>query len=306
MIGTRGKRLVKVALSLGSRAFQRQLASTLARRGMLSRVFSFGLDLEVLDPDGREGLKLVRRYPHYRLGNRILWAAWRRLPGSRYSRTFPVVLSAMYADWLLSRHVAACDVFHGWTGLSLAGLRVANGTGAVTIVENPSMHPRAWQRIVLEECETFGIRPSECRAVLPSALIRRMEAEFDRADLIVVPSSVARDSFGDPKYAGKARVIHAGIDPHFFTPPEAPKSGETFRVCYTGRVEIAKGVQYLLQAWKQLGLKNAELVMIGEVAPEMRSLIDSYAGANVTLTGYLPADRFETGIAGRTCSHFHP
>jgi len=258
---------------------------------MLSRVFSFGLDLEVLEADGREGLKLVRRYPHYRLGNRILWAAWRRLPGSRYSRTFPVVLSAMYADCLLSRQFAACDVFHGWTGLSLAGLRVAKRTGAVTMVENPSMHPGAWQRIVLEECEAFGIRPSECRAVLPSALIRRMEAEFDRADFIVVPSAVARDSFDDPRYAEKARVIHAGIDHHFFTPPEAPKPGATFRVCYTGRVEIAKGVPYLLQAWKQLDLPNAELVMIGEVAPEMHSLLRTYAAENVTLTGYLQADR---------------
>jgi glycosyltransferase involved in cell wall biosynthesis len=287
---------VKVTLSLGSQAFQRQLASTLAARGMLSRALSFGLDLEVLDPDGGDpngqgGLKPMRPYPHYRLANRILWAAWRRLPGSNHSRHFPVVLSTMYADRLLSRHLPPCDVFHGWNGLSLACLRAAKRMHAVTIIENPSMHPRAWQRIVLEECERFGIRPSECRALLPSALIRRMEAEFDGCDFIVVPSAVARHSFGDPKYAGKARVIHAGIDHLFFAPPETPQSGRTFRVCYTGRVEIAKGVPYLLQAWKQLALTNAELIMIGEVAPEMNSLIRQYAAPSVTFTGFLPADR---------------
>jgi glycosyltransferase involved in cell wall biosynthesis len=197
----------------------------------------------------------------------------------------------MYADRLVSRHVPACDVFHGWNGLSLACLGAAKRMQAVTIIENPSMHPRAWQRIVLEECERFGIRPSECRAVLPSALIRRMEAEFDRCDFIVVPSAVARDSFGDPKYRGKAQVIHAGIDHRFFAPGDAPRSGNIFRVCYTGRVEIAKGVPYLLQAWKQLELANAELILIGEVAPEMKSLIRQYAAANVTFAGFLPADK---------------
>src|SRR4051812_21169794 len=129
-----GTPIVKVTLSLGSRAFQRQLASTLAARGMLSGALSFGMDLEVLNPDGTGGLQSVRPYPQYRLTNRILWAAWRRLPGSRYSRHFPVVLSTMYADRLLSGHVSACDVFHGWSGLSVACLRAAKRGHAVTII----------------------------------------------------------------------------------------------------------------------------------------------------------------------------
>jgi glycosyltransferase involved in cell wall biosynthesis len=118
-----------------------------------------------------------------------------------------------------------------------------------------------------------------------------MEAEFDRCDFIVVPSAVARDSFKPPKYAGKAQVIHAGIDHRFFAPPETLRSGDTFRVCYTGRVEIAKGVSYLLQAWKQLALPHAELIMIGEVAAEMKSLLREYAIPHVTFTGFLSADK---------------
>lgn len=282
---------MKVTLSLGSQAFQRDLASTLARRGMLSLALSFGTDLEVLDADPPSGLKLLRRYPHYRLGSRILWAAWRRLPGSKGSRTFPVVISTAYADWLLSGQLSGCDIFHGWNSLSLACMRAAKRRGAITVIENPSMHPRAWQRIVLEECERFSIRPRDCRAVLPSALIRRMEAEFDRSDFIVVPSAVARDSFGDPEYTGKAQVIHAGIDHRFFNPLNSPRQEDTFRICYTGRVEVAKGVVYLLQAWKQLALPGAEMVMIGEVAGEMTALLREYAAPNVIFTGYLPAER---------------
>jgi glycosyltransferase involved in cell wall biosynthesis len=282
---------VKVALSLGSQAFQKQLASTLAAQGLLRSALSFGFDLEVLVPDASGALKSMRQYPHSRLVNRILWAAWRRLPGAQRSRHLPVVLSTMYADRLMSRHISNCDIFHGFTGLSLACLRAARRMNAVTLIENPSMHPRAWQRAVLEECNRFGVRPRDCRAVLPSALIRRMEAEFDRCDFIVVPSAVAQKSFSHPRDSGKARIIHAGIDHQFFAPPLAGRSDRTFRVCYTGRVELAKGMGYLLQAWKQIGLKNAELVLIGEVAPEMKSLIREYLTPSVRFTGFQPPEQ---------------
>ena len=282
---------MKVTLSLGSQSFQKQVALRLLREGMLCRVLSFGIDLEIQDPDGDGGLKVIRSYPHYRLLNRILWAAWRRLPGSKFSRTFPVVISTTYADWLLSRSLPASDIFHGWNGLCLAGLRAAKRHGAVTMIENPSMHPRDWQKAVLEECERFGVRRSECRAILPSILIRRMEAEFAAADYIVVPSTIARESFRRAGLGQKALVVNAGIDAEFFKPAATPESREVFRVCYTGRVEIAKGVAYLLQAWKQLELPNAELVLIGEVAAEMRSLVHQYATPNVRFTGFIPADR---------------
>src|SRR5205814_8840223 len=131
----RGKALLKVTLSLGSQSFQKQVALRLLRDGMLSRILSFGIDAEILDPDGNGGLKVVRHYSHYRLFNRILCAAWRRLPGSKYSWHFPVVFSTTYVDWLLSRKLPPCDIFHGWNGLCLTGLRAAKRHGAGTMIE---------------------------------------------------------------------------------------------------------------------------------------------------------------------------
>jgi glycosyltransferase involved in cell wall biosynthesis len=62
-----------------------------------------------------------------------------------------------------------------------------------------------------------------------------------------------------------------------------------FRVCFVGRVEIAKGLPYLLQAWNQLELPNAELVLVGEVAEEMQPFLKRWALPNVRVTGLLPA-----------------
>jgi starch synthase len=258
---------------------------------MLARALSFGLDAEILEPGLEGDLRLVRRYRYYRLANRVLWAAWRRLPLTGRSRHFPIVISTTCADWLLSRGLPPCDLFHGWTGSCLEGLSRAKRLGAVTLIENPSMHPRAWQNAVLAECEAWGVRPRDCRGVLPEALIWRMEREFNRADFAIVPSAVAARSFEGPGAAAKPLVVHAGIDACFFRPPDSARDDKTFRVVYAGRVELAKGVAYLLQAWKKLALPGAELVMVGEVAPEMGPLIREFAMENVRFKGVLPAQR---------------
>jgi glycosyltransferase involved in cell wall biosynthesis len=149
------------------------------------------------------------------------------------------------------------------------------------------LHPQSWQREVLAECDRFRIQPDECPILLPQRLIDRIEREFTECDAIVVPSTSARRSFESFPYAGKVKVIAPGVDVRFFFPPLEPQSDSTFRVCYVGRFELAKGSSYLLQAWKKLALRNAELVLVGDLLPEMQSLMRDYATPNVRLLGRL-------------------
>lgn len=286
---------MKVTLCLGSQSFQKPLAITLARRGMLARVLSYGPEPEIFDPDPETGLKLIRRYPHYRLANRVLWAGWRRLPMTSRSRNFPVMLTTAFLDRLLSRGLPATDLFHGWTGLCLAGMRAARRYQAVTMIENPSMHPRDWQSAVLWECAAWGVKPRDCHTLFPEPLIRRMEKEFALADYIVVPSAIAAASFARAGLGDKALVMHAGIDHSFFKPSDSAGDRNTFRVCYAGRVDLGKGIVYLLKAWKMLALKDAELIMAGQVTAEMNALIREHASPNVQFKGLLsPAQLAET------------
>jgi len=114
-----------------------------------------------------------------------------------------------------------------------------------------------------------------------------MEREYEDSDSIVVPSAIALRSFRDVGLGQKALVLHAGVDHDYFRPSESNEPRLPFRVCFVGRVEIAKGLPYLLQAWKKLALRNAELVLIGEVAEEMRPFISRWALSNVRVTGLL-------------------
>lgn len=280
---------MSVVLSLGSQPFQMAVAKRLQQDGLLRRVISFPAGVEILDPNGAEGLMLVRRYRHFNLANRLMWAAWRRLPGSGRAWNMPLVASTAYADWLASQWVPPAAIFHGWTGNCLACIKKARQQGSITMIEQVSMHPGDWKRSVLEECETFGVRPRDCRAILPAPLMGRMEREFELADAILVPSQMARSSFGRAGYAERTIVVNAGVDHHFFAPPRETVPRDIFRVCFAGRVELPKGIPYLLQAWNKLGLAKAEMVLIGEVTPEILRFIKQWALPNVRLLGVQPS-----------------
>jgi len=118
--------------------------------------------------------------------------------------------------------------------------------------------------------------------------MRRREDEFQECDRIVVPDSVGFRSFAQMGYANKTAVVAAGVDADLFAPKPIEPPAKVFRVCCVGRLEFAKGVAYLLQAWKRLALPHAELVMVGGVLSQMKPFLKTHADSSVRFTGFLP------------------
>ena len=139
-----------------------------------------------------------------------------------------------------------------------------------------------------EECRRFGAKSTDGSGNQPERLLQRMEQEFEECDRIVVPSGVAQQSFAEYGYGQKAVVVPTGVDAEFFSPGPEASVPPNFRVCYVGRMELAKGVGYLLQAWKRLALPRAELVLVGEVKPQMETMLKDYADCGIRLAGVLP------------------
>ncbi len=280
---------VTVTLAVGAAPWQKTLASSLLAAGMLRRVLTSGPCLEIQDSDGNGSLLEIKRFPLNRIVNGVLWGAWRRLPKGWRPRS-PVMVTVVMRDEVWSRWIPPCSVFHGWMGQSLASLAAAKRQGARTLLENAGRHPGHFHKAPMEECERFKIKPSQYSPLLPTALIHRMQREYELCDRIVVPSNLAHDSFAEFGLADKATVVFTGVDQQFFSP--RPRQTEKqprrlFRVCFAGRVELSKGAGYLLQAWKRLGLVNAELLLAGEVRPEMTELLEAHADSSVRTLGFL-------------------
>ena len=278
---------VSVTLAVGSAAYQKTLVASLLQSGLLRRFLMSGPYLEIQDPGSDGSLRVIKRFPLNRRINQLCWGVWRRLPEALRPPQ-PAMVTAVLADHFWSRWIPPCTIFHGWMGNSLATLQVAKRQGALTLIENAGRHPQHWHQATLEEYDRFQIAPNQRRPLLSPRMIRRQEREYELCDRVAVPSTLAHRSFAEFGLAHKAVVVLLGADTQLFSPQPRREPPRLFRACFVGRIELAKGIGYLLQAWKRLALPNAELVLVGEVKPEMNSLLRSHADSTVRMTGVLP------------------
>ena len=249
-----------------------------------------------VSPAGAESR--VRAFPLLSLAERGVWAAGRRLPFTRDSR-FPQALIAPLVGRALAAHVVPSTIFHGLTTLSLESIERLQGSGTATLVEHNVIHAADWQERTLQECEVAGIHPSHCQSVLPTGIARRMVREYEECGVVIVRSTAAQLSFERFGCRGKAAVVWAGVDPTKFVPAE--RQAGPFRALFVGRLELGKGIHYLLDAWKHFA-HQGELVLIGEVRHELRRLLQQRAHPSVRVLGAKPPD--EVAAHMRSASAF--
>ena len=177
-----------------------------------------------------------------------------------------------------------CDIFHGWNGQCLVSLREAKRMGALTIVERASSHINAQMRLIREEYQERGIESEPESA----EVIERCLAEYEAAGYITVPSQFAYDSFIEEGFSPeKLILVPFGVDLARFKPQLKPDS--LFRILFVGRLSLRKGFQYLLEAWNRLDLKNAELVLAGDIAADGKKVVERYrTGKEFKHVGYQP------------------
>jgi glycosyltransferase involved in cell wall biosynthesis len=246
-----------------------------------------GPDLEMFEAGVGGALRRTHRFASYRAGNRVLWGILRRSPIGFPQAQLPLLAWSWAADRMISRWIRPCDVFHGLTGVCLAAARSAKQLGAAILIDKATLHPSVWQREVLADCASAGVRPESCERLLPKMLIRREEREYELCDRIIVYSRAAWQSFQPFPYGDKAVIVRPGIDHRLFAPSRATRRDPTFRACYVGRIEAAKGVHYLTRAWQRLMLPGAELVLAGDMPPNMAWLHEKGPPAGIRLAGIL-------------------
>ena len=174
------------------------------------------------------------------------------------------------ADTALYDHLVAArmrmknrrfDLFWGWASGSLASARAAHRGGACFVLDRACPHVDAQQAMLRTECDRLGVRYQP----EPAWFHNRQLAEYDEANIILVPSSYSLASF-PPELQSKILVA-----PLFGRVPSVPPANEDtnfsesdnplFTFGTVGGQPTRKGFLYLLQAWEQLQLPDARLLL---------------------------------------------
>jgi glycosyltransferase involved in cell wall biosynthesis len=278
---------VKAAISTGPGQHAQHLIGQLVERGLVQRVIYHWPEFEVWDVDGGGQLRRRVRLEWYSQLARTIWRVWRRVPHlGRYES--PNSFLYLVYDLLASRYLGTCDALIGWSQMSLHCLRRARHRGAVAILEHPIAHVCTSVSLVRDEYRQFGAGAPLYLSLYPRGVIRRMLAEYQVADSINVASTFAKRTFdgqGVPNEKVMVTLL-SSVDGRLFV-PGGVRQGGPFTILYVGRMELRKGVHYLLQAFEELSVAGAELWLVGPLLPEMEPFLKR-AKKGVKYLGTLP------------------
>jgi glycosyltransferase involved in cell wall biosynthesis len=184
-------------------------------------------------------------------------------------------LGDAWFDWMAARTLPEQRVtqVHAFEGAALHTLRAAKRAGLAAVLDVAAAHEY-----------NLAITQSEARAAGARPLLRfgstsRVREERSVADVIVTPSDYVSNCLIEHGVdARKIVKIPFGADPDVFTPaPDAPRDGR-FVLLDVASINYRKGTRYLLQAWRELALPDAELVLAGAPDESGAGMLREYEG----------------------------
>jgi glycosyltransferase involved in cell wall biosynthesis len=182
------------------------------------------------------------------------------------------------------------DIFIGLSSFCLEALHYAKENHLIAIVDHGSLHQRSERKLLIEENELWGLRGES--QLPPPWIIDKEDAEFRVADYVMVLSQVAWRSMVMEGVPGeKVFVNPLGVNLSDFRPGK--KADGVFRIIQCGGILPRKGVQYLLQAFSELKLPQAELWFIGAGLENssLQPIINQYRQENIHFKGSMPQNQ---------------
>jgi glycosyltransferase involved in cell wall biosynthesis len=176
------------------------------------------------------------------------------------------------------------DIFVGWSSFSLYSLRKVRSFNKISILERGSTHI-LWQTNQLKkEYKFFNRQFNDTN----QAVINKELLEYDAADYICVPTNFVKSTFIQHGINSKKIFVNPyGVNPSEFK--FHPLKTDKFVILFCGGITIRKGAQYLIRAFNQLSLKDAELWFVGKVDPDFHAIFaKEMAQPNIKFKGPFP------------------
>lgn len=269
---------IKITISVFGRFHAFYLANELQKHGYLCRLIT-SYPKFVTAKYGISRDKIISLLP-MELANRL----WHKMPyGLKRYYNAQYLLAETY-DRLAAKYIPPdTDLFIGWSSMSLHSIRRAKALGIKTVVERGSSHMLYQKQILKEEYEEYGLA---IQTTDPEIVEKELQ-EYEEADYISIPSHFVKRTFleqGIPE----EKLIHVpyGVDLTDFRP--VPKEDKIFRIIHCGGIALRKGVHYLLQAFYEMNLTDADLWLIGGMSYEIKPFLKKYNNCRVFHKGPYP------------------
>ncbi len=161
----------------------------------------------------------------------------------------------------------------------------ARARGAAVFALASIQHPAQNAARVAEEQARRGLfRPT---TYTDRRRVANIEAFLESTDVLLCRAPGSERSYlehGVP--ARKIRTIgETGADCETFRPEPAARAAQGFRVLHLSHMNLIKGLGYLFQAWRELALPGAELVLAGPMDEDVRELLAAIDPPNVVRLG---------------------
>ncbi len=257
--------------------------------------FDLGAQLE------RRGhlLRLITSYPRFEVAKygiprdkvksfvtkELVQRLWEKFPSAINGHMNINYSLQQWFDIFASCHLLSADIFVGWSGSSLRSLRWAKKCGMITVIERGSTHIQTQDELLREEYQRLGIPMTNKSVPDPRVIATELE-EYEQADYISVPSIFVRDTFLNRGFE-RDKMLHNPYGTNSTLFHKTTGGDDVFRVIFAGGICIRKGVHYLLRAFSELRLPNAELWLIGPVDEDIKPFLKIYSGS-YRLVGRIP------------------
>lgn len=265
---------MKVTISVKGRFHAFFLAKELQKAGVLNQLITSYPVFKVQE------YGVEKQFIQSLLFNELIERACHKLPFRFLKSSKANSFFHAFFDKRASRKIKnGADIFVGFSSSCLHTFNKLKNSSIKKIVENGSSHAIFQKKILEEEYGLFGLKYHH-----DPIMIEKKCGEYALADYISLPSQFTKNSFLEYGFPEKKIIqVPYGIDITKFY--YLPKQDKKFRIIFCGNVGLRKGIQYLLKAFYELKLPNAELYIIGPVSPELCPFVLKYKADNIIWAG---------------------
>ncbi|MFN3961716.1 MAG: glycosyltransferase family 4 protein [Fimbriimonadaceae bacterium] len=259
----------RVVVSTSGKFHYIHAARMLHERGLLQQLFAGYPRNKLGWPQAPSDL--VTTYPMWRVPYVAHDLVGQPLTGFHFLLEY---LSSSCFDRFVAKRLPQADVVMAMSSAGVATGARAQQQGMKYVCDRPCSHIRTQYELIQREYEEHGVK----RQAVDPRIIAREETEYGQADLIITPSTFARNTFLERGFAPeRVACVPLGVNLRDFYPEGKPNDAE-FRIAFAGQISYRKGIPHLLKAFDRLDVPDKQLHMVGSVRRDIRPLISQYEG----------------------------